>query len=102
MTNENILEIWKKQFLQISNKHAPFKNMRVKDRRNKWINSDVLEKIIHRDKVHHKAISSKSIKQRNVLWKQYCRLRNDITKEIRELKKQHYHNIMKEHSNNPK
>ncbi len=31
---------WKDEYLNICNRHAPFKEIRVKDRYNPWITSD--------------------------------------------------------------
>jgi hypothetical protein len=77
---------WKDKFLQICDKHAPLRHMRVKNRNNPWIDNDVLEKMYERDHKHRKAVSSKD----NELWNQYKCLRNEVTALIRQKKKEYY------------
>ena len=58
------------------------------------ITPNIIRKMTDRDKNHHQAISCKHVEQCTALWNQYRRLRNDITNEIRQLKRQHYHKVL--------
>ena len=99
---EEIWQIWSQKFLEMSDRHAPFKIQRVKERKNQWITQNIIRKMTDRDKKHHQAISCKHVEQCTALWNQYRRLRNGITNEIRQLKRQHYHKVIHMHAKNPK
>ncbi len=60
--------------MEISNKHAPIKSHRVRDRVNPWLNRDIIEMVYERDYIHRKAIQLKD----NKLWAEYKRLRNKL------------------------
>ena len=51
---EKIWSEWKAEFLRISNKHAPIKVSRVKNRYNPWMNSDIINLMYERDFIHKK------------------------------------------------
>ena len=93
---------WKIDFLTLSDKHAPFKLSRLKNRRNKWITPDVVQLIYKRDYLHSKAIKSNDVCRQNEFWKSYRNMRNHVTKTIKKLKLQHYNNITDNHKNRPK
>ena len=48
-------ETWKSNFLCISDKHAPIKVTRVKDRHNPWINAEIIKLMYRRDYLHKRA-----------------------------------------------
>ena len=48
-------DIWKKEVLRISDKHAPIKIMRLKDRRNPWVTKDIVKLMYARDRLDDKA-----------------------------------------------
>jgi hypothetical protein len=77
---------WKDKFLQICDKFAPIRRMRVKNRNNPWMDNEVLDKMYERDYIHKKAVSDRD----NELWKQYKCLRNEVTSLIRRKKKEYY------------
>ena len=62
---------WKNAFLQLSDKHAPFKSMRLKDRRNPWINKDIIKLINERDRAHKLADKAIDFASRRTLLSKY-------------------------------
>ena len=70
---------WKSAFFNICNKHAPIKNIRVKDRNNPWVTQDILQLMYRRDKAHSKAKKSSD----TTTWGEYRYLRNLVVSELR-------------------
>ena len=77
---------FKETFLNISNKHAPMKNMRLKNRHNPWITKEIVRKMYRRDYLKKQAVRHKDCK----LWNEYKSVRNGITKQIKAEKKAFY------------
>ena len=77
---------WKQIFLDISNKHAPFKTAQLKNRYNKWISSDIIKLMYKRDYCHKKAIKSNDPTRSNDFWQTYRQTRNLVTKSIKNAK----------------
>ena len=77
---------WKNKFLEISNKFAPIKRMRVKNRNNPWMDNEILEKMYERDYKHKKAVSTKD----DTMWSQYKCLRNEVTTLIKRKKREYF------------
>ncbi len=67
---------------EISTKHAPTKSQRVCDRVNPWVNRDIINMTYEREYKDRKAIQLKN----NKLWAEYKRLRNKVTREIKQEK----------------
>ena len=99
---EVMWDFWKKQFLIISDKHAPFRVSRMKVRKNKWITSEIQRLINKRDYLHKRAIKSNDVNRQNILWEEYRKIRNQVTKSIKKSKLKHFENITDSHKNNPK
>jgi hypothetical protein len=78
---------WKDKFLEISNAHAPIVKMRVSNKNNPWIDSEVNKMMYERDYCHKKATKSKD----PALWEKYKEKRNNVTSIVR-LKKKEYFN----------
>ena len=47
---------WKSKVLDVSNKHAPLRKCRLKNRRNPWITAEIVKLMYERDYTHEKAI----------------------------------------------
>ena len=72
--------------------------MRTKQKQNPWISQDILNKMYQRDFMHSQAIKTKSYDN----WQEYRNLRNDITKQIRDCRKQFFTDQINNNSNNSK
>jgi exonuclease III len=95
-------EIWKCNFLQISDKHAPFTIKRMKNRSNPWITHDIIKLIYQREYFHKKALKSNDEKEKNEYWSEYKKIRNLVTKTIRNAKFDFYNNITNTCHNKPR
>jgi hypothetical protein len=85
ITEQNLDSLWnefKNIFLSVSNKHAPLKTQRLKNRINPWFNKSIINLIYERDHIKSKADKTRS----PILYKQYKQLRNKVTKVIRKEK----------------
>ena len=89
---------FKEIFQTVSNKHAPIKTARLKDRRCPWMTKDIIALMYERDKLHSDAKTSKNAE----LWNQYQRLRNLVTTKISDLKTKYFFDLDKDYSKNPK
>jgi hypothetical protein len=93
---------WKEAFLDISNKYAPYKTRRLRNRRSPWINSEIVKLMYRRDYLHKKAKSSKDHADSNKYWLEYKSMRNYITSKIRLAKQNHYIEISNKYEHKPK
>jgi hypothetical protein len=98
MNIENIWLKWKHDYLSICNKHAPFKEVRVKDRHNPWITSEIIKLMYKRDYIGEKA----KIENDTDLLNEYKSLRNKVTYKIEQSKSDYLNNVTHKYSNNPK
>ena len=81
---------WKSKFLNLCDKHAPIRKMRVRKKHLPWVDGEVLEKIYERDFVHKKAVSNKSED-----WSQYKIIRHEVTNLIKLKKKEYFFTSLK-------
>ena len=89
---------WKDKFIEISNKHAPLRKIRLRPDGNSWINSDIVKCMNKRDNLKSIASTSKDPED----WRQYRKLRNKVNRMIQEAKKNHYQDIMQQKLRNIK
>ena len=80
-------EEWKTTFITISDKHAPFKTARLKNRHNRWFTNDLGKMMYERDYLHNVAIKSNDPTKSNELWQNYRKEKNQITSKINKAKK---------------
>ncbi len=73
---------WKDEYLNICNRHAPFKEIWVKDRYNPWITSDIIKLMYKRDYIGNKAIINNNPDMMN----EYRKLRNQVSHMIEQSK----------------
>ena len=92
-------ESFKTIFTQVVDDVAPEKEIRIKVRSEPWINSEILELIYERDKILSKVNSDKSNKD---LRAQFNKMRNKVTKTIRQTKANYFRNKVEENKYNPK
>ena len=86
MQLNNLNEAWlklKNALINISNKHAPIKIMRLKARNNPWFSREILGMMYTRDNLQTQASKTKSTH----LWDEYRKLRNEISSKIESSKK---------------
>ena len=99
--NGNLQELWnkfKRNFIEISDRHAPMVTHRLKDRKNPWITHEIVQLMYQRDHVKQKAVKFKC----QTKWKSYRKLRNQITTLIRTEKNKYWLQQTKQCVNNPK
>ena len=98
--NENINSVWikwKDSFLDICNRHAPYKTMRVKNRLSPWITPEIIQLMYQRD--HAKKLSDKH--KTKELLNAYKISRNDVTSKLRKSKIDYFANIEHKHRKEP-
>ena len=86
---------WKYKFLDICDKHAPVRKMRVKQKNIPWIDGEIIAKIYQRDYIHKRALSNKN----DDMWSKYKQLRNEISTLIKKKKKDYFVNKLKSSKN---
>ena len=96
-TVDDAWEKWSKAFLDISNKHAPIKTIRVKDRNNPWVSREILNLMYQRDKIHKKAKQT----QDSDTWKEYKYLRNLVVSQLRKQEKNYFKQEIAKHKGKP-
>jgi len=95
---EVLWENFKQIFIDVSNLHAPFKTMRLKQNHKPWVTYDIVALMHRRDYVHKLAVRSKN----NEDWEEYKRLRNLVTQRIRDAKRNYFHQSFYQNRNDPK
>ena len=77
---------WKCKFLDLCDKYAPIRKMRVRKNHLPWVDGEVLEKIYERDSIHKIAVSGKNDGD----WSQYKIIRNEVSNLIKMKKKEYF------------
>ena len=99
ITIDNVSEAWdlfKHEFLEISNRHAPITNKRIRLQSNPCRNQDILHLIRQRNYVHKLAVTTKESSH----FCHYRSLRNKVTSTIRKTKYSYYTSQIQNASNN--
>ena len=73
------LWVWERLFDDISNEHAPWKEIKAKSSSSPWITCEIRHKMNRRYKLFKAAISTKCPEQ----WSNYKRVRNEVTSDLR-------------------
>ena len=76
--------VWKDEFLNICNQHAPKRFCRLKDRFNPWITKEIVQLMYRRDYLHRQAVKYSD----DDLMNGYEAVRNEINYVIQNGKKQ--------------
>ena len=87
---------WKSLFLEVCDRHAPYKSMTVRGIRTPWVTDEIITMTQERDHVKRKAEKSQS----PVLWHKYRTLRNQVNNLREALKSDHYQSQIHENQNN--
>lgn len=77
---------WESLFMNVVNRYMPVKKKRMKIRKSPWMNSDIFNLIKKRNKLKEKAWKAKDEQK----MKDYRKLRNKVTFDIRKAKKKYY------------
>ena len=83
----------------VINDVAPIKQVRLKQRTEPWMSSDILAQIRQRDQLLYKFNKDKSKTQ---VYDEYCKLRNKTQRDIRRAKSEHFMNCIDDNKNNSK
>ena len=84
--------------LELSDKHAPIREHRVKNRCNPWITKEIMYLMYQRDYVHKQAVKYNS----ENLMEEYRVLRNKVTSEIKKAQTSYYKSTIEENNGNNK
>ena len=99
--------MFKDLFFDVVDDHAPVKIKKVRGKSKAWINSEVLDLIHRKDRLHRKFLASKSSSTIDVSAKarvemEYKECRNLLTATIRQVKEEYYTSLIEDNMLNPK
>lgn len=97
----NVQEAWEKfrsLFHSKLDDIAPFRDLKVKQKTEPWMTSDILENIRQRDDLLQKYNKSKDKQQ----YMQFCKLRNKLQRDIIKAKENYISGQIEEHQKSPK
>ena len=92
-------DLFSTTLLKIIDDVAPMKQIRLKSRTEPWMDDTILESIRTRDQLLY---DFKKDRSNADLYKQYCRVRNKIQRDIKRAKADYFSSKIDEHKNNPK
>ena len=78
---------------------APLKEVRIKQRSEPWMTNEILTNIRERDSLLAEFNKNKHMSE---YYREYCKLRNQVQREIRSAKKQYMLHQIEENRNDPK
>ena len=90
--------IWKDNFLNVLNKHAPKRVIKVRNKPAPWLNSEIKKEMFNRDSLKKKAIKSGSQDD----WSTFKKARNAVNYSIRCAKSEYYHYKLNENAGDQK
>ena len=91
-------ELWKSMFMNVVDNHAPLKRKRLRNKKSPWMNANLKQLFLQRDKLKKLAVVSKNPAD----WKKFKDARNTCNNKIRQAKTDYYHQYFKTNSGNPK
>ena len=100
-TTDSVQESWltfKELFLSVLNSVAPEKQVRLKQRSEPWITSDILNLIKLRDKCLYNFKKSKN----KDFYTEYCSIRNRVQREVNKAKSDYIESAFEENKSNPR
>jgi hypothetical protein len=98
----NVDEAWtkfKNLLITVIDSIAPVKQVRIKQRSEPWLTSSILLLIKERDKL---LSTFKKNRQDPDLYKMYCKVRNQVQRDVKKAKSGYFLNKIEENKNNPK
>ena len=90
--------VFKDNLLCILDKLAPVKEVRIKHKTEPWMNNVILENIRTRDGLLYQYKKEKNPE----IYAQFCKIRNQIQRDIKKAKASYFSNKIEENKNNPK
>ena len=94
LSNPNdIWSEWKNSFLEIVDKHAPLRKLRVRGRSSRWIASELKKQMHEKDILKIKAIKSND----PAVWAQFKEQRNIVNKAVKQAKQSYYQTSFSDH-----
>lgn len=91
-------QAWKNMFLAVVDKHAPLKTRRIRNKKSPWLNSEIKQQMIARDKLKALAIKTNSPQK----WADYKNAKNMLNNAIKKTKSTYFLNHFKELAGQPK
>ena len=85
--------------IKIIDKVAPLKEIRIKQRTEPWMTSDILDKIKERDRILAEYKRNKNNEEK---YNQFCKIRNKIQQDIKRVKSDYISNKIQENNNDSK
>ena len=89
---------FKDKFLTVLNKIAPYKEIRIKQLSEPWINSEILDLIDQRDSYLSKFSQTKAVEDH----KKHLHYRNQVNYKIKKAKTMYFKDNVSENQNRPK
>jgi hypothetical protein len=86
-------------FKGILNEIAPFRDIRVKQRTEPWVNTDILAGIRKRDDLFRRFRNDRS---RTDLYQDYCKTRNKVQRDVELVKQYYFRDKIDQNRNNSK
>lgn len=97
-TPDEMIEVWQSLFLGVTERHAPMRTRRVRNKKSPWLSSELRDLINARDRLKRQAIITKDIS----IWDKYKQERNRVNNEIKKAKRSYYKSQIEKCIGNPK
>ena len=91
-------DIFKTEFLKLSEIHAPIHIFRIKNMNNNWISEEITRLIYKRNYLHKLAIRLNNFET----WQKYCLVCDQITQAVHQAKASYYREQINSFDRNPK
>ena len=89
---------FKTKFTEVTNKHAPLIEKKVRGRETPWLSNEIKQLMRERDYAHRKARKT----NKELDWSAYRRLRNRVNMSIRKAKENYSRKVVDENADNPR
>ena len=90
--------IWKENFMNICDKHAPIKRRKIRNKSNPWITKQLLLEKRHKNYLKKKACKTGNLND----WVNYKHTRNNYSKLVKNTIKSHFSNDIQNNKGNLK
>ena len=91
-------DFWKHLLASVIDKHAPFRTIRVKNKRSPWITNELLREIRKRDFLKNKAASTNDPS----IWKQFKDARNKANNSVKKAKRKYFSENLDANKSDPR
>ena len=96
---DSALNVFNNNLLCIIDKIAPVKEVRIKNKTEPWMNNAILENIHLRDRLLYQFKKEDHLYE---IYTKFCKIRNQIQRDIKKAKASYFSNKIEENKNNPK